>query len=139
MKHAFRLLLVLLLAGSAHAQTFSITGEVADAADSLGLINVSVRITGLSDSNFRTGTVTDADGNFAINNISDGTYKLTFSYVGYTTTERNVTIAGTNVDMGTIALTAGAKTLKNVTVTAKEIRASQNGDTTQFNANAYKT
>lgn len=122
-----------------YAQTFSITGHVVDVADTLGLINVSIRVNGMSDSNWRTGVVTDADGNFTIPETPAGTYKLSFSYLGYTPTEKNTTVVNSNVDLGTITLSSASKTLNNVTVAAKEIRATQAGDTTQFNANAYKT
>ena len=57
--------------GQVGAQTARITGVVIDAANSEPLIGASVFIEQL-----KTGEVTDAKGNFSIQNLRAGTYTI---------------------------------------------------------------
>jgi len=65
-------------------QTNNIKGRVLDAAGD-PIIGATVKVKGSN----QTGTVTDLDGNFALNNISSGGY-LVVSYIGYKTQEVSV-------------------------------------------------
>ena len=71
--------LLLLMSVSLFAQTIRVTGRVTDASDGLTLPGVTVQIQGTA-----RGTVTDANGTFAIDVPSDGV--LLFSFVGMTPT-----------------------------------------------------
>lgn len=64
------------------------------------------------------GTITDIDGSFVIGNLVDGTYTLSISYTGFETTEKEVTVSGSVVDLGAISLTFGAVGLTEVNVIA---------------------
>lgn len=76
---------------SAFAQTGSISGRVVD-EKAQGLPGVTVLIEGTS-----LGTSTNSDGQFSIQNIPAGPHVVIASFVGFTTTRRNVTIqAGQN-------------------------------------------
>lgn len=55
-----------------------ITGQVVDKKTSEPLIGVSVFI-----ENTKTGSMTDIEGRFAINNLDEGKYNLMVNYVGY--------------------------------------------------------
>lgn len=65
-------------------QTNNIKGRVLDAAGD-PIIGATVKVKGSN----QTGTVTDLDGNFALNNISSGGY-LVVSYIGYKTQEVSI-------------------------------------------------
>jgi uncharacterized membrane protein YgcG len=121
-----------------YGQTYNFTGRVVDATDTSALIGVAILVVNTADTTLKTGTVTDPDGFFTIA-LMPGSYTLRFDYVGYKQISRTTTIAGADVDMGTLKMLATAKELKSVTIAAKEIRGQQKGDTSQFNANAYKT
>ncbi len=123
---------------SVRSQGFSITGRVVDKKDGKPLVNVSAALSRL-DSGAAGGAVSDEDGDFTIENLSVGKYLLKLNYLEYTEVTRSITIAGGNIDLGTIRLAATNKELKSVTVAAKQERATQLGDTSQFNANAFKT
>ncbi|MFT3824952.1 MAG: carboxypeptidase-like regulatory domain-containing protein [Chitinophagaceae bacterium] len=75
------LLVAMLSVLCVHAQDRNrISGKVVNANGSTPIPNASVFISSTSK-----GTVTDAEGNFAINNIPAGTYDLIISSIGYTT------------------------------------------------------
>ena len=121
------------------AQTHTITGHVADAKDTSSLPGVTVILTNTADTNNKTGSTTDANGNFGIDNVKPGNYSLRLDYVGYKSFYRRITIADKDFTAGTIAMKTLSNELKGVTVTGKQIRAEQTGDTSQFHADAYKT
>ncbi len=134
----FFLLVSLFITQYTIAQTYTLSGRLVERNDTSGLIGVSVIITSIVDTSQKTGTATDETGNFTITNLQQGTYKLSTSYIGYNAVERIVNIT-TNIDLGEITLEASPTTLSNVTVQGTQTRMQQLGDTTQFNANAYKT
>lgn len=121
-----------------YAQTFSISGKVTDGTDLSALIGVTVTIAPVNDTANKRGATTDAEGIFTIENIRNGSYLLKASYIGFVPYTQALTITG-NTNTGAIALKPNNQSLKSVTVTEKQKRVEQLGDTTQFNANAYKT
>lgn len=67
-----------------HAQNFNIKGNVVDAKSNDPVIGASIMVKGTS-----TGTVTDIDGAFVLNDLKSGNV-LSVSYVGYKTKEVSV-------------------------------------------------
>ena len=130
--------LAALLQLSAYGQGFTVSGTLLDETDNSSLIGVSVVLSPTSDTSLKYGGVTDLDGKFSVANIPAGAYSLKASYVGFQNYSRNVNVTG-NTDLGTIRMKVLSTQLQNVTVTAEQIRAQQSGDTTSFNAGAYKT
>ena len=124
---------------NATAQPYTLTGRIIDATDTSTLIDVSVIFQGVSDTSIKTGTVSDADGNFSLGGIAAGSYSVKFNYIGYQPQTKNIVFSNGNISLGTIKMSSTSKELKTVTVAATEIRAKQLGDTSQFNANAYKS
>jgi len=86
MKNTLSLLALLFTLNIAYAQNV-IKGTVSDVVSGETLIGANV----LYGTN--QGTVTDIDGNYELS-LENGTYKLTFSYVGYESIERTVTVNG---------------------------------------------
>lgn len=95
-KHALVLtaLFVLISAGTQALAQYSIQGKVFDERTSETLPFVNILIPSLN-----IGTQTDAEGNFAIDNLGNGEYSLTVSYVGYITLNQVVSINGSNVNV----------------------------------------
>ena len=81
-------LMLAVMAFAATAQAKSVTGTVTDEAGE-AVIGANVAVQGT-----KMGTVTDIDGNFALNNVADNAV-LVISYVGYVTEE--VSVAGKSV------------------------------------------
>ncbi|TXB64951.1 SusC/RagA family TonB-linked outer membrane protein [Phaeodactylibacter luteus] len=86
------LALALPLAGLAQKAQYSISGAVTDYSG-LPLIGASVVLTGPN-----SGTVTDVDGQYLLSGEADaGAYTLQVTYVGYSPTEKEITLsAGQN-------------------------------------------
>ena len=68
-------------------QTFRIYGKVAGEDGALPLVNVYLKGTSF-------GAVSDADGNYVIAGIPEGTYLLMASYTGYQTFRLPVSVSG---------------------------------------------
>ncbi len=134
----FLLACFLFLSLSAAAQT-TITGTVVDESNKDPLIGVSVMALSAGDTTKRSSTITDLDGKFSLENLASGPYLIRVSYVGYDRLSRTFTANGTTANLGTISLTPGANTLAAVVIEAETIRATQRGDTMEFNARAFKT
>jgi hypothetical protein len=121
------------------AQTFSVSGFLRDARNKQPLSDVVVTFSPQSDSSRIQGDVSDSNGHFSITGVVPGSYRLKAAYIGYSNLTRTVNVLNKDVALGNLDMAAGTNTLTNVTVTAETIRAQQNGDTSSFNANAYKT
>ncbi|MBH8568669.1 TonB-dependent receptor [Microvirga sp. STS02] len=139
MRHfsVFFFLLIGLPAAWAQAPT-TVSGRVTDGKDQSALIGANVLLIHLPDS-AKSGAAADADGRFQFDNVAAGRYVVDASFVGYQKIRQNVTVAGAPVQLGTLALQAGGVQLKGVVVTGAAAQSVQKGDTTQFNARAFKT
>lgn len=130
---------LLLLSFISFSQPYTISGRIVDVKDTSALIGVTVIVVNADDSTIKTGGVTDADGNFEIPNINAGKYRVRMEYVGYMSVAKQVTVTDNNVALGTMSMGTSVNQLKGVTVGAKQIRAEQIGDTSQYRADAFKT
>jgi len=131
---------ILLLSLSVAAQTYSISGRIADFKDTSALTGVTVILKNGTDTSINTGlgAVTDANGRFEIDDINPGPYLVHTEYVGYISINRIVNVVDKNISVGAIAMKASTNELKGVTIEGKQVRAEQNGDTTSFRADAFK-
>ena len=120
------------------AQTFTVSGKITDAKDNSELIGVNVTITNVKDSTQTKGESTDLEGNFSIADVPAGDYVLNISYISYKTIIKFISVTE-NLDLKNIAMAEESKLLKEVVIEEKQIRVQQLGDTSQFNANAFKT
>ncbi|WP_188375035.1 TonB-dependent receptor domain-containing protein [Winogradskyella haliclonae] len=98
----------------------SISGRVMDAKlkQPLPYVNVIIKD---KDQKVITGGITDADGNFFIDKIPEGTVIVDITYIGYKTITKSVTLEKGNykVNLGDINLDEDAESLDEVTVVAE--------------------
>lgn len=82
------------------------------------------------------GATTDAKGEFSINNVATGTYKIVVSFIGFVDkTMDNIAIdKGKDVNLGVIKLISSNKTLDEVTVTSQKSLIEEKVDRTVYNA-----
>src|ERR1043165_407133 len=59
----------------------TLRGTVTDADSKIPLIGVNISV--IKDSTTTNGAVTDEDGNYRVENIPVGRFKMKFSYIGY--------------------------------------------------------
>jgi hypothetical protein len=120
------------------AQPYSVSGKVVDRKDNTPLIGVNILFMNVHDTTLIKGATTDENGNFYFSSIDTGEYILNISYISYSTIIRNIYVSN-NLDLKTISMKEDSKLLKEVVIEDKQIRVQQLGDTSQFNANAFKT
>lgn len=130
-------LLVLLLSGACSKAQVSVSGLVTDRTGEL-LPGATVKILN-SDSSFVTGVSSDMEGKFNVSLNPGNKYVLVFSYLSYRDKYRSIVIADQPLDLGKISLREDATTLTEVEVKDVQQRGEQKGDTTAFNADAFKT
>jgi outer membrane receptor protein involved in Fe transport len=98
------------------AQT-KISGIVLDAKDFTPLKGTAVRVINTADSVFVKGTETNEQGVFTVEDLSAGTYNISFSMVGYTTrTKKNIIVAASPVLLDTIKLNPEGYKTEEITV-----------------------
>ncbi|MDF2156294.1 TonB-dependent receptor [Algoriphagus sp. CAU 1675] len=132
----------LLLAFSAfgqrpQGQERKFTGTVIDGTVNKPMIGANVLIKTLADSLLR-GTTTDGQGKFEIVRPDIPQVKLEITFIGYKTISR-VHSFRESVELGEIVLLEDTKVLGEVLIEGQIPVGEQKGDTTSFNANAFKT
>jgi hypothetical protein len=135
----FSVFVYLLLSVALQAQTFSLSGVVVDAKDKSPLVSATVSVLAPTDSSIINATVTDAAGRFVITGLTRGNFLLRVSYTGYSVLQQAVSIETVDKNLGLLTMEVNTKVLKDVTIVENQIRVEQRADTTEYNANAYKT
>jgi hypothetical protein len=118
------------------AQDLSIKGTVVDPADGSALIGAIAQI---QKDSLTLKAMTDENGLFTFSNLAPGIYKLEISYLGFLNYQKDVEVKTAPVVLDKILLKSDVKVLKDIEVVAQVATATQKGDTTQYNAAAYKT
>ena len=119
------------------AQTFSVRGQVRD-IDHGPVIGANASIYKMGTAEI-FGDVTAADGSFLISNLESGRYRLVVSYVGYKSYVKRLRIEDRHINLGEISLELDLINLEEVEIKEKAPQAVIKGDTTQYNASAFKT
>lgn len=120
-------------------QIQSVKGNIVDKITKESLIGVSITFVNRQDSNYKKNASTDNLGNFNIADLKHGIYTVRVSYIGFKKLEFITNINSSSGNLGTITLEQNNNQLKDITISEKAIRSQQKGDTTEFNANAFKT
>ena len=119
-----------------NAQTFTITGRIAD-EKGVFLTGATVKLQHPWGELVKGG-ISDAAGGFALPEISKGGYVLVISMLGFETLKGEVNLNDKDLNIGVLRLTADSKILDQVEIRAQMITAVQKGDTSEFNAGAFK-
>ncbi len=136
MRH-FLTILLFSLSFSVSAQYWVIKGNVLDSAENQPMKFATVLLIDLSDSTAKAYSTDDA-GSFRMTGVVNGNYQIGISYVGFKKFSRNFTIKDASLDLGSIPMVVDTRDLDGVVVEGLAERVKQNGDTTEFNANAFK-
>ena len=110
----FRIVIVVLLSflgiSNLYSQQNRITGVILDGEIPLPFANIYLQGTEL-------GSSSDRNGEFTIDNIPDGTYKIKTSVLGYTPFSQKITLANNKVLLLTISLKTSSEQLEEMVVT----------------------
>jgi hypothetical protein len=124
----------------ANGQSHHLQGTVVNDEDGSGMPGASVLARQLADSTVWFGVVTNADGVFDLPISATGSYRLEITYIGYnkySTVQTVVALSG-NTNVGTIRLSPSNMMLDAVTVEDVASRVTMKGDTSIYNADAFK-
>lgn len=121
------------------SQGYRISGKVVDDADGTPVTGAAVRLILKSDSTKARGTITDANGNFELDMVRKGSYVVNISFLGYSPLLQSLEMQNEPQYLGTFKMKVNARQLRDVEVTETQVRMEQKGDTTEFNAAAFKT
>jgi hypothetical protein len=114
-----------------------VSGTLIDNETKEPLSGAHLQLLRLSDSTI-SDHISDAIGNFIIERVKKGTYVLEVSYIGFDNLKKELSVSG-DLDLGSLALVSTTIQMEGVEVKGESIMAVQKGDTTQFNAAAFKT
>lgn len=137
MKNSIFPFFILLITSHLSGQGFSLTGMVMDSIETAVLPGAHVTVMRMRDSTL-TSTVTEDSGKFRFDNLRQGGYELRVTYLGYQNYIRRVFIRNQDTDAGLVRLVQASQFLEQVQVVEQVLPATQIGDTTQFNAGAFK-
>lgn len=136
MKNPILTLLFALTAICGSAQNFQIKGKIVDDKNA-GLPGANV-VLQYPWGEMAAATATEPNGSFELKDVEKGGYQMVVTFLGYEDLIKEVTISNKNLDMGTLQLAVGATTLGTVTVKEQMALGKVQGDTVQYNADAFK-
>lgn len=128
-----------LLSGAVSAQSHRITGAVVDSVAQNPVVGAYVSVEAVGKSEKPVYTTTNLDGKFEFSGLSPQKYLLKVTYLSYREKQKTVDVKEPVTDLGTLVLTEAAQDLKEVKVVGQSRQSQMKGDTTQFNAAAFKT
>lgn len=141
MKFYFLLVLSLLLvSGSVFAQGYGVKGSVNDSVEHVKLVNASIAILNARDSTLVTFTRAAQDGSFAIKNLHKGKFILLLAYPDYADYVEHFSLDSLKQlhNFGHINMQLKSRLLHEVIIKGATTAIKIKGDTTEFNAAAYK-
>lgn len=129
---------VVFISGVVKAQ--SITGKLTDPADNKPLGGATLTLSSVKDSLSAQNTVSDSKGAFRFQGLSNDSFFLKVSFIGYEEYRQIVIVSDSipDVDLRTVYVPKTTVQLGGVTVVSKAAPVIQKGDTTQFSAGQYK-
>ena len=137
MKNLLPLLSFLFFSVTAFAQSGTVIGKTIDGSNNV-LPGAHISIEHPWGEQVKSG-ISSADGTFEITAVPNGGYNLVISFLGMENYTKEISFEGNNLDVGNIQLQEATEKLNEVVVKERIVRATQQGDTTSYNAEAYKT
>lgn len=138
MKFLSALLFLLIGAHFSFSQTYSVKGKIQESGSNNTIPYANILLLNVNDSSQIDGMISDIEGTFEINKVKEGEYLLKVQYLGYNNFFKTLQV-NQNLDLGVINLREEATNLQEVTVAARRATSQQKSDTTQYNADAFKT
>ena len=142
MKKTILLILLLFIAicVSFGQNNYSVNGHIFDSSSRQQISDATVAIINVLDSSLVAFTRTDSTGNFVFHKLNKGSYKLSISHVNFHAKWLNFELSGIEkiLKLGDIQM-LDRSILQEVIVNVQRAPVVVNGDTLEFNAEAFKT
>ncbi len=124
----------------AHAQNAQISGTVIDSVSRSAVVGAYVSVAKDTPEAKPEYVTTDANGKFIFQGLSHKVpYVIKVTYISYRDFVKKVELSSDARDLGSIELVEAVSNLKEVKVVGQVAASQQKGDTTQYNAAAFKT
>lgn len=127
-----------IIQATAQNETYTVSGTVKSLPDDDVLPGANVILVNTGD-NTILGAASDVNGNFSIKNVMEGNYKLSINYVGYQLFEQEIQVQKADLNIGELMLADQPLMIDEVQIQGRAPLGEQRGDTTQYNARAFKT
>ncbi len=99
------------------SQINTVKGQIIDDANNpVSLVHVMLFL----NDDFVVGAVTDSEGNFVIDNLKDGSYRLKIQGIGYQEFVQELMLNDNELDLGTVMLTTSSIELEAVELVAEK-------------------
>ncbi len=132
-------LLLLILPATASAQSGTVTAKVSDAEIvTLPVAGAIVELTPLANPAGKLYYSTDGEGSVSIPQLQYGEYTISISFLGYETAVVPFKLDVEELLLPEVRLATASVQMEAVIKTTKALRASQKGDTLNYNASAFK-
>jgi len=128
----------LLFCNTAFTQEFRLSGILISQADNLPLPGATLKLVNLRDSTKIDYRRSGIKGDFMFDKLMRGRFRLEITYIGFENFSTEVLVGGKTENMGNLILEPAATNLGGVEIKGTAERAEQKGDTTQYNATAFK-
>lgn len=136
----FWVIAVMLFAASVGMSAADVSGTLVSGTDQSPLSGASVRLMrDNADSTFVAATSASRDGSFRLGGVARGKYLVSFSFLGYETLTRRVTMADKNINMGRVTMAESSILLQETTVVGVKTEIVVKEDTIEYNADSYRT
>jgi len=102
-----------------------ISGKVIEASSKVPMEYTSIAVYRIADSTLVTGTITDADGKFQLNDVPYDNYFIEVKYIGYEKEVYSPVIVSResrNIELGKLALSLNTESLDEVEIVADQRR-----------------
>ena len=139
MKQFFLIVSILLITCLTVEAQHSVQSMVFDGKNGLALEMATVRLLNPKDSTMVSGDKTNINGSFILFKIKPGNYTLLVSMVGYKDYRQNIKMDRKDLILKNIQLVENALALGTVEVTGTAAQMVVKGDTSEYNATAFKT
>jgi len=111
----------------------SVTGNISDGKLPVEFVDVILKNT-TDSTKVAAYSVTDAAGNFSLDNVLSGDYQLQFKLIGYKTNTQKIKFTGSPIAIGTIALQSDTNLLNAVVVNSQKKQIQKTDEGFVFNA-----
>ena len=122
---------------SAQKTSFVLKGQLSDSMQKQQVQDATVSLVNAKDSSLVGFTRTDSAGRFSFDRLKPGKYRLSASQVNFHPLWKTVELTA-DADLGPVIM-KDKSIMQEVTVTAQRPPVVVNGDTLEFNAEAFKT
>ncbi|WP_138481845.1 outer membrane beta-barrel protein [Dyadobacter bucti] len=134
------LLVCIKISGNVQAQSAQFSGVVLDSTNNSPVVGAYVAVSRNVPDAKPEYVTTDINGKFIVTGLAKQvSYLIKVTYLSYKDMSRIVTLTDDVQDLGKFQLTEAVANLREVKVVGQVTAMEQKGDTTQFNAAAFKT